>query len=368
MTMTKDAMCGLRILFVVSNWYGSNARSCAESLRRLGCDVLDIDQDNFFPLANRFSSKVLRRMLTPHWVEEFNQAVLATAENFPHDIFLAMGGGDLQASTLRALRARGVTLYNYYPDTSAFEHGKRLTEAMPEYDCVFYTKPFWYADATRKIRLRNAHFIPHGYDPVLHRPFPLSARDREDYGHAVSYIATHHPYKEKLLADLVRLRPRLDLSIWGDRWAKQCKSPELRRYIRGYPLYGERYSRAIAAAQINLAIMCGVKPGSPMRDLTTNRTYTIPACGGFMLHERNPEVLELYEEGKEIGCFESAEELADSIEYFLAHPVEREEIAQAGYSRCVPAYSYDNRMAELLRWHAEWKAAPSAISAATALG
>src|SRR5207237_639841 len=86
-------------------------------------------------------------------------------------------------------------------------------------------------------------------------------------------------------------------------------------------------------------------------DETTTRTYEIPACGGFMLHERNEEVLELYEEGKEIACFDSAEELREKILYYLRHQQERERIALAGYKRCVPAYSYDNRMSEIVRWH-----------------
>ena len=72
-----------------------------------------------------------------------------------------------------------------------------------------------------------------------------------------------------------------------------------------------------------------------------------------MLHERNSEVLELYKENEEVACFDSVEELADKIDYYLAHPEEREFIARAGHTRCVPAYSYDNRVAELLRWHYE---------------
>ena len=70
-----------------------------------------------------------------------------------------------------------------------------------------------------------------------------------------------------------------------------------------------------------------------------------------MLHERNPEVLALYKEHEEIECFDSAAELAEKIDFYLVHPAERESIARAGYARCVPAYSYDNRMTELLRWH-----------------
>ena len=70
-----------------------------------------------------------------------------------------------------------------------------------------------------------------------------------------------------------------------------------------------------------------------------------------MLHERNSEVLELYREGKEIACFSSPKELADKIDYYLAHPVVRKQIAKAGFARCVPAYSYDSRMEQILRQH-----------------
>jgi spore maturation protein CgeB len=93
----------------------------------------------------------------------------------------------------------------------------------------------------------------------------------------------------------------------------------------------------------------GITPAA--RDETTTRTYEIPACGGFMLHERSPELQGLFEEDKEVACFASGRELAEKIEYYLAHPEERKAIAAAGHARCVPAYSYDHRVAQILRWH-----------------
>lgn len=83
-----------------------------------------------------------------------------------------------------------------------------------------------------------------------------------------------------------------------------------------------------------------------------------------MLHERTEEFLGLFTEGKEMACFGSAEELAERIDYYLAHPEERAAIAAAGRERCVPAYSYDNRMAEIIRWHEEHSTAePDRLSA-----
>jgi spore maturation protein CgeB len=82
-----------------------------------------------------------------------------------------------------------------------------------------------------------------------------------------------------------------------------------------------------------------------------------------MLHERTPEILELYEEGRELACFGSVEELASKIKYYLAHPEERDGIARASHARCVPAYSYDSRVKEILRYHENHTAAAQTKSA-----
>jgi spore maturation protein CgeB len=97
--------------------------------------------------------------------------------------------------------------------------------------------------------------------------------------------------------------------------------------------------------------MSGKASGATKGDATTTRTYEIPACGGFMLHERSDELAKFFEEGKEVACFESSAEVAEKIHYYLRHEDERKAIAQAGYNRCVPAYSYDNRMSEIVRYH-----------------
>ena len=72
-----------------------------------------------------------------------------------------------------------------------------------------------------------------------------------------------------------------------------------------------------------------------------------------MLHERTAEVQELFVEDREFACFGSIDELAEKIEYYLARSDERLAIARRGHLRCVPAYSYDVRMAEMLRWHCQ---------------
>ena len=354
----------LRILFLGENWYGSCARACCYALRRLGCDVTDVDVQTFFPQVQKKSSRVMRRILEWRFVAEYNAAILRAAETFRPDLLLAFKAQYVMAETLRELRGHGISLYNYYPDTSAFAHGPLLAQSLPEYDCVFYTKRFWNQDVRQRVLLRESAYVRHGYDAAVHRPIELEERDKEQYRSDAVVIATHTKYKEEVLHELLGLRLRLNLTVWGNQWQQRCTSARVKQFIKGEPLVGDSYAKAICAAKINVALLSGKVQGSSQGDETTTRTYEIPACRGFMLHERSPELLELYSEGEEVACFSSPPELAEKIDYYLAHPEEREAIAGAGHRRCVPAYSYDNRMTEILRWHEQHKQEGSEVAAA----
>jgi hypothetical protein len=339
----------LRILYLGENWYGSCARACCYALRRLGCDVTDIDVQTVIPQWRQRSNRAIVRLLNSRIVREYNQLILDTAAHMRPDILFAFKGTVVTRATLRALRQSGLAQYNYFPDTIPSEQGSILAGAIREYDCIFYTKKFWAVNPPDGLAGRRMLFLPHGYDPEVHRPVELDANDIRDYAHDVTVIASHTAHKENILTALVKLMPGLDLHIYGDRWRASSHAPVLKRHIRGMGLFGSTYAKAVCAARINLAITSW--SDRPEVDETTTRTYEIPACGGFMLHERTPELLDLYEEGKEVACFGSVEELADKIQHYLAHPQQREAIAHAGHARCVPAYSYDNRVQEILRYH-----------------
>ncbi len=338
----------IRVLFLGENWYGSCARACCYALRRLGCDVTDIDAQTIVPQWRQRSSRAIARLLRPRIIREYNQVILDSASQLRPDILLAFKGTAVTPTTLRTLRSSGITLYNYFPDTIPSEQGGLLAEAIHEYDCVFYTKKFWDAKPPDGLGKRPLVFLPHGYDPEVHRPLELDPRDISDLTHDVTVVASHTAYKEQLLRELVRLMPNLDLHIYGDRWVDPLRAPELRRHIRGMAVTGSTYAKTLQAARINMAITSWT--GRIEVDETTTRTFEIPACGGFMLHERTTELLELYDEGREVACFGSVEELASKIDYYLAHPEERNAIARAGHARCVPAYSYDQRMKHILTY------------------
>src|ERR1700731_3569381 len=95
----------LRVLFLGESWYGSCARACCYALRRLGCDVTDIDIQTIVPQWRQRSNRAIRRLLQPSIIREYNQLILECASQINPDILLAFKGSSVTVATLRKLRS-----------------------------------------------------------------------------------------------------------------------------------------------------------------------------------------------------------------------------------------------------------------------
>ena len=74
------------------------------------------------------------------------------------------------------------------------------------------------------------------------------------------------------------------------------------------------------------------------------RALDILGCGGFLLTNAQPEIMENFENGKEIVAFHSIEEAVDLAGYYLNHEGERKRIASAGFDRVKRDFRYKDRI------------------------
>jgi spore maturation protein CgeB len=185
-------------------------------------------------------------------------------------------------------------------------------------------------------------FTGNAYDPDTHRPMDLSAEEKARIGGPVGFIGTFESQRAQSISFLAEHGVRV--GVWGNGWKENCPLKHPNLLIKGPSIYGDRYAKAICSFEVVLGFLRKLN-----RDLQTQRSVEVPACGAFMLAERTDEHLSLFEEGKEAEFFGTDEELLEKVRYYLAHEAERKQIARVGRERCVKSgYSYQQRLAEIL--------------------
>ncbi len=343
----------LRILFIGPEFYGSISGALACAFRRLGHVVKIVDPERYVSSAYKMPiTRILRRLFRHIYVSELGKEIVNQAEHLRPHFTLVCKGVHVTPWVLRELKRKGVYLINFYPDVSFMCHGSLIPQSLPLYDHVFTTKLFGIQDMKKRLNIGNSEFIPHGFDPDLHQPMKVSCGDMERLGADASFIGTWSPKKTAYLTELAGTLPDIRLRVWGNQWEK-ADSPPLKPNIMGVAVVGDTYPLAIQCSKINIAILSEVREGASSGDQVTTRTFEIPACGGFMLHERTEELLDYFIEGEEVACFSSLEEMVEKIRYYLAHDEERERLRLAGHRRCIAENSLDRRAMRIVEHYCE---------------
>lgn len=340
-------------MVVCDQWLGSAGFAGLNALRRAGWDVHVIPEREFIPVHWRsVAMKVLAKLLRSPAERELARDIVLHARRLHPEMLLVFKGRFIVPGTIRMLRSLGVRCYNFFPDVSFRAHGPHLPRTLPEYDWVFTSKAFGIADMRDQLGITTASVLMHAFDPDLHHPLDLSEKDHELFDCDLSYIGTWSPKKEAVLAEVVQRRPELKVRIWGNNWSNATTSSDaLKRAISGRAVTGVEFVKAICASRINLGIMTEQHGGASNGDQVASRTFEMPACGGFVVHERTGEVTALFREGEEIACYSDGDELVATIDRYLADRHARDRIAARAQALVHSRDSWDIRIQEILAHH-----------------
>ncbi|WP_170958920.1 glycosyltransferase [Magnetospirillum sp. 15-1] len=342
-------MTALRILFAGEDVPGSRTPQRVAALRRLGHDVAFVPSTP--PGRTCEDRPSLMRRLRHHLrrpADEagLNPALLRLAASGGWDILFADNVPTLTAATLRALKAAcpGIRLVWYSGDDLMNPRlgSAQLDRALPLFDLWVTTKSFNAGPAEIPARgAKRALFVHNSFDPILHQPTEPSEAERVAWGTDISLIGTfERPRRDSILA---LCRAGLAVRVWGNGWAAEAGAHPLLQ-IENRPVYGEDFAKVIAASAINLTFLRKAN-----RDLQTCRSMEIPACGGFMMHERNSEIAGLFQDGTEAILFGDESELVDSAQRWLADAERRARIATAGRARVLAdGHDHDSRLGAIL--------------------
>ena len=270
-----------------------------------------------------------------------NRRLLRLCSELRPDVLIVVGGNSVVLpETIAAIRAAGSTVvYTCGTSPVVFSHALERA-AAPLFDLVIANDRF-HAIQWRELGARRCEVLPmSAIDPDFHRPYELTASERDDFGCDVGFVGTLVPqrlYSERVAA-LEALRDR-DLKIWSVHEVP----PSLRDRSRG-PLLGEQMLRALCGARVV------VNPhGDFMRYGGNLRLFEACGVGAFQIVDDRPGVSEWFTPGEHLVTYRDPAELRELVLHYLDHAGERMRIARAGRDKVLTHHTYRHRMGVLVR-------------------
>jgi spore maturation protein CgeB len=186
-------------------------------------------------------------------------------------------------------------------------------------------------------------YLPTAYSQLKHYPTTVPDTLRHD----VVFIGSGFQERIEMLSGVNW--DGIDFAMWG-HYPIDHDHP-LAPYYKGAQIPNERAAIMYSGAKISLnlnrtSVDYDGEMHIPEAESMSPRAYEIPACGGFMISEYRPEVLDIF--GDMVPVFRTSEELEHRIRYWLDREEERRELADR-MRTCVHGHSYTDRAKVILQ-------------------
>ena len=333
----------LRIL-VILPMYGSSlpiGRYCASALRGLGHTVRLFEA----PLLYSAFTGLKGLGLTPaqtvplenSFLQVVSQAIWAQVQSLEPHFVLALAQAPMSRSLLQRLRRAGVrTAMWFVEDYRIFNYWRTYAFA------VIQKEPF--LSELAGIGQAHALYLPLAALPEFHKPLELGLAEQREYGSDIAFLGAGYPNRRLAFRPLAGR----DFKIWGSDWeGESLLAGNIQR--QGARISEEESVRVYNAAKVNLNLHSSLQGGDLVShgDFVNPRTFELAAMGAFQLVDQRSLLGELFAPD-ELATFTSMNEFYAGIDYFLAHPEEREAYARRARERTLREHTYERRMDALL--------------------
>jgi spore maturation protein CgeB len=329
----------MRILVAGSIYADSWAKQIAETLKSMGHAVLPVEDTPKFRHMNMgwVGTWGILEKAFPSLPMRYQRGVIRAIKAFqPNLVVITSGNYKYAPGTIHEMRrASGAKLVAWYPDHLA--NLERQYLLVGDLDAWFF-KDRYMVETFRTMLGLNAHYLPEACQPVWHRRVQLSEADRRKYGCDLCTASNMYYYRARIL----EIFDAYDFKIWGSYYPRWLVSPLRAHYPGIYVAEGEK-AKAFNAAKIVINTMHYAEIQG-----VNQRLFEATGCGAFVITDGNPALPELFEPEREVVTFRSRQELKEKVDYYLAHPEERQEIADRGYARAHRDHTLEKRLDRML--------------------
>ncbi len=262
------------------------------------------------------------------WRESLNSEMLsafkkAQAEQ-PVDVMIGyLSDFNTKKDTLLEIGRNGVIIFNFCWDDKLYFNGslKRIVSAV---DLNLTNAP----DSVFKYMVEGglAMFWPEAAHPDVHKPYDLP------FEYDVSFVGGKYGWRPRFIKKLRKMG--IEVTCFGNGWENG-------------PLSEEEMVKLYSRSRINLGF-AGVGHSKKLMCLK-GRDFEVPMSGGLYLTQNNPELLLVYDVGKEIMTYRDEKDCTEKIKWLLENPDEADKIRKAGRMRALKDHTWEKRFSDVFK-------------------
>jgi spore maturation protein CgeB len=339
--------------FGVADFYSRNLRALGHEAHDVYVNNLPLQRAWVKEFGSATSSETLReewadrlwqatdrpiirwmRPLIRTWRRQDDEAYRTLAAQIEHhrpDVFLNQAMDGIESRWMHTIRPWARLIVGQHAATPLPDDGD-----YSGYDLVISSFPPTVEFFQRRGIPAELHRL--GFDPEVlpphghyHRTYPVTF---------VGSLFSIHKSRIDWLEQLAALVP--ELQIWGPGVELLDASSPLRRRHRGV-IWGSDMYEVLLRSQITLNHHGDVAPFA-----NNCRLFEATGAGAMLLTDWKANLQDVFDVGREVAAYRTAEDCAEMIRHYLTHEEARQSMARAGQARTLRDHTYRIRMKELI--------------------
>jgi len=274
------------------------------------------------------------------------------AEQYRPDLVLVLNGLHVfpadHLEQIDAIRSLGIPTAIWFVDDPYVADD--TVKIAPHYDYVF-THERTCVSLYRSIGCPQTHHLPLAAHFGLFRPMQVP----EEYRTDICFIGVAFRNRIRLFDEIASYLQNKKVLIGGANWSKMTQYALVAHQVRDgwtdVPETVKYYNGAKIVINLHRSPEAGPDNHNVQNwpaESINPRTFEMAACGAFQLTDLRSELPEHYAVGSEIAVFQNAQQLVELMDYYLAHDMERLQVAARAYSRTKKQHTFESRIRTLL--------------------
>ena len=348
--LSRAALAGQHLnIAVVGPLYGGSlpiTEYLTDAFRKLGHNTLMVDNRSAWDLyqavhggvQTEHAASQLTEMLT-NFLSEWTYARVA---EFDPEICIVMAQAPVGRDFPERLAKKGITTAYWFVEN--WRHMTYWREIAPHYDAFFHIQPGDFEQALDAVGCPHPAIVQTGCDPDVHKRVTLEDNERKTYECDLSFAGAGYYNRRRFFKGLTDY----DFKIWGVDWGER----DLVRLVvdPDQRFDSSVFMKVVAGSKINFNLHSSTTQQGvdPRCDAINPRVFEIAAAGGFQFCDPCVGLDSLFDFETEVPVYHDIEECRKKLDYFLAHPEERDAIARRAQTRALQEHTYEHRAQEML--------------------